>query len=778
MRFERLRRVPCSFVNKEPRETLTETRDDTPPDEASSRARSIVVAYAWYLGTALVSLIAVFVSMKLWRSDPRVPFTDEGDAASVLQFVQNIIDTGWFLSNDRLGAPFGQDLRAFPSGGDAINIIGLKLVSLFAGSAAATTNVYFVLGFPLTAIAALWALRQLGVSRPIAAATAVVFSILPYHFLRGEVHLFLAAYHAVPLGVVLAITTMRDPRGYLTVRDRRLWGRIALVCIVALSGVYYAVFAVMMVSFAALVALCLKRVRSAVSGIATVATIMLLTSAVNLPSILYSPLGGAPTTIAARTPAESEVYGQKIITLLLPMVEHRFAFMGALRFHYLQTSPVGASAGMSLGLLAAIGFVCLWVLLLTGIAGARWGLDRQHPLRLCAALTGFMLVVATMGGVSSLMSHYLTPQIRAWDRTTVVFAFLGLAAIALIADRCVRRARRRHVVAWGLAGAILVVGFIDQTSDALVPDYAAAAVAWRDRDAFFRNVEAALPPGSSVFQLPYVGFPEVPPRHNEGPYDGPRAVLHTRTLKFSSGAMRDTVDDWPAVVDTRPVLDQLIGVSAAGFSGLIVDRAGYPDGGAETERVAAAATRATPIVSGSGRYAFYPLSPMRKRLERLDDAARRELARDTITPGFFVPGAGVMSKETDGYRTWHWVGAPIGHLTLVNPSDRARVLTFRTSLRTVEGAGVRAVVRFDGKVVQSGPWATGQLFHVSVTRRVPARSVVPISIATGATPYAGDPRRPYFGIENTTVETPTAQTVWARARTLLAESAVPAGARR
>ena len=42
----------------------------------------------------------------------------------------------------------------------------------------------------------------------LAAAIALIFAIEPYHFSRGEQHLFLSAYFLVPVGVGLALTLL------------------------------------------------------------------------------------------------------------------------------------------------------------------------------------------------------------------------------------------------------------------------------------------------------------------------------------------------------------------------------------------------------------------------------------------------------------------------------------------------------------------------------------------------------------------------------------------
>ena len=66
-------------------------------------------------------------------------------------------------------------------------------------------NVYFLLTFPLAAAAAYLAFRHLGATRAPSVVCATLFALLPYHFVRGETHLFYSAYFAVPIGAYLAL---------------------------------------------------------------------------------------------------------------------------------------------------------------------------------------------------------------------------------------------------------------------------------------------------------------------------------------------------------------------------------------------------------------------------------------------------------------------------------------------------------------------------------------------------------------------------------------------
>jgi hypothetical protein len=79
----------------------------------------------------------------------------------------------------------------------------------------------------------------------------------------------------------------------------------------------------------------------------------------------------------------------------------------------------------------------------------------------------------------------------------------------------------------GLA-ALLGLGLLDQTSPRAVPDYAKIAFEYGNDDAFVQRVEAAMPRGAMIFQLPVISFPEHLSVNVMHDYDHARGYLHAR----------------------------------------------------------------------------------------------------------------------------------------------------------------------------------------------------------------------------------------------------------
>jgi hypothetical protein len=165
-------------------------------------------AVAAYTSAALLCLLLAGGVLKLWHANLRIPFVQAGDALFLGTAVKGTIENGWFLQNDSIGAPNGVDLSDYPVP-DNLHFLCVKLIGMTTRNWALTVNLYYLLTFPLTALTSLFVLRRLGVSYLVGLTISQLYTLLPYHFLRGEMHLFLAAYYLVPLMILVILRVYR-----------------------------------------------------------------------------------------------------------------------------------------------------------------------------------------------------------------------------------------------------------------------------------------------------------------------------------------------------------------------------------------------------------------------------------------------------------------------------------------------------------------------------------------------------------------------------------------
>jgi phosphoglycerol transferase len=554
--------------------------------------------------TAVLALLAAIVLLELWTADLRVPFADTGDATLNLIIIKDVVENPWYFEVSRLGAPHGLELYDFPVvSGETLNLLLFRILALGSGDPVLAMNLFFLLTFPLVALTALVALRRLGVSREAALVFALLYTLLPYHFLRGETHLFLAAYYAVPLGAYLALAVYRGDNLVYTRRARLFTAASCAVVATASGSGYYAVFTVVLVAIAMALRFIVHRRREAlVAGGAVIAAITLISLVQLAPTIAYRVQHGTNEQVAKRYWFESENYSLRLTNLVLPLDDHRIGALARRKREYTQQIPQTEARSATLGIVATIGLLWLIGLAVAAVAGLR----RRYDLGLqagLAALTLAALLIATTGGFSTLIA-VAWPQIRSWNRLSVFIAFFALAAVALGVDAL--RGRVRRPVGVGLLVAILAVGTFDQTTSTYVPSYDAIEADWRADAAFYDTLERRLRDGAMIVQLPYEPFPE-PPTPFKGGYEPAKAYLHSDDLRWSYGAMRGRPEDWAGDHANEPMSELVRDARQAGFSGLLLDGAPYADHGAAIEAQLRGALRAEPMRSANGRFLFWRL---------------------------------------------------------------------------------------------------------------------------------------------------------------------------
>src|SRR5260370_6921915 len=116
------------------------------------------------------------------------------------------------------------------------------------------------------------------------------------------------------------------------------------------------------------------------------------------------------------------------------------------------------------------------------------------------------LLLATVGGLSSLVAYTLSPWLRAPNRISVYIAFFALTAVALLLEKARRRwavtPRRRLAFAIFL-GVLLLGGMLDQTTRRMVPAYEQLKPDYANDTDSTPRLAQSLPPAPLLFHLPY-----------------------------------------------------------------------------------------------------------------------------------------------------------------------------------------------------------------------------------------------------------------------------------
>lgn len=544
----------------------------------------------FYFFASILSGLVLAISYYSPAFNFHLPLVYSADGLAVSALIKTIINTGWYLIDPHLGAPGISDLSDYPNA-DLASIIIIKIIALGSSNYAIVMNSFYFLTYVLTTLISLAVFEVLGVKRIFALVASLLFTFLPYHFFRGENHLFLSAYYVVPIYVFLAAKLYQ--------RELRLTGGIILLIIFAASsGIYYALFGSYFIFLAGLLTAIEDRNKKNFL-IAIVITMLIgMTLFANIaPSYIAKYKNGPNTKIAYRIGAEAEMSGLKIIQMISPVDEHRLPGLRKSKNHYNKSAPlVNENRMATLGIVGGLGFLTLLFLLL--LRAER--LSRE--IFLLSRLNIFAVLLGTIGGLGAFFAYHVTPMIRSYNRISVFIAFFSLSALFLLLQKTTR-----HYKTWALI--ILVLGLLDQIPlQKAYIDYAFINQNYSNDVEFAARIEAILPKNSMIFQLPYMYFPESPNVNHMQNYDPLRIFLHTQKLHFSYGAItgRSTAD-WQEKVSKMPLADMLKELQNKGFSAILIDRDGYSDNARRLEASLKKMLHQAPIVSQDQRFVLLNL---------------------------------------------------------------------------------------------------------------------------------------------------------------------------
>jgi phosphoglycerol transferase len=314
------------------------------------------------------------------------------------------------------------------------------------------------------------------------------------------------------------------------------------------------------------------------------------------------------------------------------------------------------------------------------------------------------------------------------------------------------RSGRAEVAFLGMLGLGLAAGLLDQTpGGSMVPDGQAPRVFAHDA-AFVRRLEASLPPASMIFQLPYMALPEHGTVEDLGDYELLRPFLHSKTLRWSYGAMRGRQGDyWQRDVAAKPPADMVRTLAFAGFAGIYIDRSGFADRAEELEEELRGLLGAGPLVSPDGRKAFFALAAYSARLRDGYTSAQWEHGRErALNPVYLTWTNGFSAQLGPLAHPWRFCG-PQGDMRIHNNS--ASTVTVRLTMAFRTGQREPAWLRLRGKLLSAECTVSACDGELDQTVAVPPGThAVRFECDAGPSSRPGDPRGLVFKVLDWRVE--------------------------
>ena len=477
-----------------------------------------------------------------------------------------------FHNVPQLGAPYDGNWNDYPSTEDFLTWgtgVLAKMMGLFAAA-----NFQIMLLQTLAALAFYYAARRLKCDWKWSFAGALLFGLAPYGFAHSLHHAVITAYGHVALGLLVCFW-VSNGRG-LRFGTRDYWIAIAVAVATGWLNVYYTNVFIQLVGIGLIIQWVRHGWRATLPplsiGCAAFAAFMVM----NLHMIAYALLHGHNPSAALRNYGQMEYYALKLVDCFVPFPTHRIAALGDLgkRFYQWTTLPAEIPPACYFGMAGLAAF--LWMAIYTvRVAIAR---DRKRiPLE--AVLTLWIFFYATVGGINAMVGLLKFELFRSTTRCCIVILGISL----LFAVRRLSLIAKRWPSPWPILAplGVAVFGLWEMLPPTCGEDIGLTASVVNSDRLFAEQMEATLPKGGMVFQLPVMDYPESPIM-GVSAYDQFRPYFYTHNLRYSFGSDKGRPRDaWQRVVAAMTPAEQIASLERYGFSGIYVNCAGYRDGGEE-----------------------------------------------------------------------------------------------------------------------------------------------------------------------------------------------------
>jgi hypothetical protein len=505
-----------------------------------------------------------------------------------------------FHSEPRLGAPFVANWNDYPVTEDFL-IWGTGVLANVIGLFAAS-NFLIMLLQVLAALAFYYAARRLKCDWKWGFAGALLFGMAPYGFAHSLHHFVITAYWHMALGVLVCFW-LSNGNG-LRIGARDYWIAIGVAVATGWQNVYYTSIFIQMVGIGLIIQWVRHGWRAAVPALSIGCAAFAAFMVMNLDTIGFALLHGHNPSAATRIYAHMEYYGLKLVDCFMPFPTHRIAALGDIgkRFYSETILPAEVPPACYFGVMGLAAF--LWMAVCT-VRNAIARDSKRIPLE--AVLTLWIFFYATVGGLNAILGVAGFEMFRSTTRYCIVIFCLAL----LFAVRRLSLISKSWPSPWRTLApvGVAVLGlweFLPPTAGEEIP--ITMAVVNSDRD-FAQNMEARLPKGGMVFQLPVMDFPESP-IPGVSAYEHFRPYFYTKDLRYSYGCDKGRVQDaWQRVIVGLSPADQIAALERYGFSGIYINRSGYTDKGEALLSQYKAAGRGEVIESRLGDLCCVVLKP-------------------------------------------------------------------------------------------------------------------------------------------------------------------------
>ena len=538
----------------------------------------VVVLLAWCTANAKWTALQ-------WSQPTAYTEPDKADVVHALAMMKagaggEFMPLAWKGSRD-LGAPYDANWNDWPLV-EELQIVFFSLLAkvfgLFAG-----LNLATVLGNLLAAITFYGVARFSDCSTVWAFVAALAFGLAPFIFAQSPFHLTTEYIWHIPLFLPVWRWASSEPG--TTPRSPRFWFAVGVGFLTGLQSPYYTNILCQLTLLGAIILFCHNRSWPAFkSSLAVIGAAACAFALMNFDTWTYRAVHGANTGALVREYKWLEIYGLKIVDMVIPPVTHHSHMLADFATAHRAAAPL-QDEGSYLGF---VGLAALALLVGTAIADVVRRRADSIPMEAWQVL--WIVLFFSTGGFNAILGSLGFTLFRTGCRYSVVILAIALmyAAQRLTA---LQRETASHkpsgslpLAAYAAAGALCCVILWDQVPR--TPTATATAAIARQVEAdreFVAAMEAALPERAMVFQLPIMEFPEAPVP-GVPPYDHFRPYLYSKNLRYSFGSMKGRPrEDWQKELGKMAFKDAVAEIKNKGFAAIYINRNGFPDRGKALE---------------------------------------------------------------------------------------------------------------------------------------------------------------------------------------------------
>lgn len=481
-----------------------------------------------------------------------------------------------------LGAPNDGNWNDFPSLDEVVLTIQSVLAGLFRLFAG--LNASFALAHMLAAAALYFSARLSGANRLWSTLAGLAFGVSPFIFAQSPHHMQVAYVWPVAF-FPLAWRAVSTPPG-LTWGTRPFWLAVGFGFVAGLHFVYYTnVFCQLVLLGAAIQWYRTRETGPLKAALAVIAAAAVGFAVNNVDGWTYRLFHEPNSGAFVREYKWLEIYGLKLVDLVIPPVTHRSDALAAFAIDHRKGAPLLDEGGSYLGIVGLLAFA--WLIVDAVRSGLR-GRFNEVPIEAWWIL--WIVLMFTTGGLNAIAGAFGVTMFRAACRYSVVILAISLLYAArrltdIQADSAARSTDGTLGILWGTIAAVLGLTILwDQVPRAPSADYTNAINVLVDSDRrFVAQMESALPDGAMVFQFPVMEYPESPVP-GVGSYEHFRPYLYSSKLRYSFGSQKGRDREaWQKEVANMPIEKALPEIARRGFAAIYINRRGFQDGGKALE---------------------------------------------------------------------------------------------------------------------------------------------------------------------------------------------------